>query len=137
MEENALGQPPFFFQFFFLNNKLKKKTIAFFSMIAQLVSEFIGTFFFLGVIIVAVQGISKNIVEKSHAYLRIGLALAVCIILVGSISGGHLNPAVSFMFFLHKELSMTDFIMYVIAQLLGATCALLFFKYLYETSLTQ
>jgi glycerol uptake facilitator-like aquaporin len=100
-------------------------------MMQKLVAEFIGTFFFLGVIIVAVEGMSKNIVEKSHAYLRIGFALAVAIILVGSISGGHLNPAVSFMFFLNKELNTFELLLYIVAQLLGAVSAFALFRYLY------
>lgn len=100
-------------------------------MSKKFLGEFLGTFFFTSVIIVSVEGFSDKIVEKSHAYLRIGLALAVAIILVGGISGGHLNPAVSFMFWLNQDLNAPHLAMYVIAQLLGASASFLFYKYLY------
>jgi aquaporin NIP len=49
-----------------------------------------------------------------------GMAVTVAILLFGKISGAHINPAVSLAFYLNKELSLLDLIMYVISQLLGA-----------------
>jgi len=101
-------------------------------MIREFIAEFLGTFFFLGIIIVAVDGLSKNSMEKSHAYLRIGLALSVTIVLVGAISGGHLNPAVSFMFYLKNEMKTPELLVYICAQIFGAICAYGTYHYLYE-----
>ena len=44
----------------------------------------------------------------------------------GEISGGHFNPAVSIMFATKGDLSTTDTIIYIIAQILGGVCAYLF-----------
>ena len=102
-------------------------------MLREFVAEFLGTFFFLGVIIVAVDGLSKKVWEKSHAYIRIGLALSIAIVLVGAVSGGHLNPAVSFMFYLKNELNPPELLVYVCAQMFGAVCAFGIYHYLYDT----
>ena len=43
---------------------------------------------------------------------------------IGGISGGHVNPAVSFAMYLGGKLSQDDLMPYVIAQLSGAVVAL-------------
>ena len=78
--------------------------------------EFFGTFLFLSVILSQGQA------------LPIAIALASVIFFAGSISGGHMNPAVSYMFFLNDSLPLQDFLFYVIAQLAGGALALYFFK---------
>jgi len=103
-------------------------------MLDKFLAEFIGTFIFLGVIIVTVDGVSLTIADKSQAWIRIGLALGVAILFMGKISGGHFNPAVSFMFFLNNELKMNELFVYIVAQLLGAVLAMISYKYLYVIS---
>ena len=49
-----------------------------------------------------------------------GLAIVAMAYSIGNISGCHINPAVSLAMFIHKKLSLTDLIGYVIAQCLGA-----------------
>ncbi len=78
--------------------------------------EFIGTLFFLFVILVSGQAIP------------IGLALILAIMLGGKISGGHFNPAVSVMMFLNKKIQAQDLLFYVLAQLLGGAVALQLYK---------
>ena len=46
----------------------------------------------------------------------------------GKISGGHFNPAVSFMMLLKGDLTPIRFISYICAQLIGATLALLWWR---------
>ena len=58
----------------------------------KFVAELVGTFIFLGVII---HVVNKN---EQIGWIKVGLALSVAILLVGNVSGGHFNPAVSFMF---------------------------------------
>lgn len=101
-------------------------------MIKKFVAEMVGTFIFLGVIIVTVSGNSSTIYERAEAWIKIGLALSIAILLLGKISGGHFNPAVSFMFYLNNNLSKKDLLLYIIAQLVGATIALLFYKLFYK-----
>ncbi len=88
--------------------------------------EFVGTFIFLGVIL--------NVVKNggNWAPIAIGLTLSVVILWGGKISGGHYNPAVSFMFYLNKQLPKNDLICYIIAQILGGIFALQFSKKVYK-----
>ena len=86
-------------------------------MLDKFIAEIIGTFIFLSVIMIAVNS------DKSLAWIEIGLALSICILLVGAVSGGHLNPAVSFMFYLNNSINSNDLAMYTTAQLIGAGLA--------------
>ena len=73
--------------------------------------EFVGTCFFLYVIIATFDP------------LAIGAALAIAIILGGSISGGHYNPAVSVMMTAAGKLPRNELLPYVLAQILGGIVA--------------
>lgn len=84
--------------------------------------EFLGTFFFLSVIMIAS---SSNI---KWAFAPIGLALSMVIFWGGNISGGHYNPAVSLMFYANNTLSYVDTFGYIISQIIGGLLALFFFK---------
>jgi aquaporin Z len=78
--------------------------------------EFIGTFIFLSVIIISGEAIP------------IGIALAAMILFGGKISGGNFNPAVSTMMLLNNTLDITQYLGYIIAQILGAICAYYFYN---------
>tara|TARA_B100000424_G_scaffold237986_1_gene203797 strand:- start:52 stop:312 length:261 start_codon:yes stop_codon:yes gene_type:complete len=78
--------------------------------------EFVGTLFFLFVILVSGEAIP------------IGLALILAIMLGGKISGGHFNPAVSVMMFLNKKIQAQDLLFYILAQVLGGAVALQLYK---------
>lgn len=82
----------------------------------DLIVEFLGTFFFLSVIIVTGQA------------FPIGLALAISIFFGGHISGGHFNPAVSTMMFAKGAIRLEQYIGYVVAQVLGGLVALMFYN---------
>ena len=77
----------------------------------EYVVEYLGTCFFLYVILVA---------EAPYAPLAIGAALALSIYLAGPISGGNFNPAVTLMLALSKKQSMDKIAPYIIAQLAAA-----------------
>tara|TARA_B110000263_G_C15177120_1_gene449791 strand:- start:22 stop:288 length:267 start_codon:yes stop_codon:yes gene_type:complete len=76
------------------------------------VVEFLGTLFFLYVILATGQA------------LAIGLALTVAIMVGGKISGGNFNPAVSVMMAAAGKLSMKDLLPYIVAQVAGGLAAL-------------
>lgn len=78
--------------------------------------EFIGSFIFFSVILQHGQAIP------------IAVALAAAIYFGGAISGGHFNPAVSFMMFLKGGFSSADLVQYVVVQCLAAYAALAFNK---------
>ena len=78
----------------------------------KFIAEFIGTLALVYVILATGQP------------LAIGLALALIIMVIGGISGGHVNPAVSFAMYLGGKLSQEDLIPYIIAQISGGIVAL-------------
>jgi aquaporin Z len=57
------------------------------------------------------------------APIAIGASLMIMVYAGGHISGGHYNPAVSTAVFLRGKLSATEYVAYVIAQLIGAVLA--------------
>ena len=86
------------------------------SIMNKYVVEFLGTLFFLYVILATGQA------------LAIGLALTVAIMVGGKISGGNFNPAVSVMMAAAGKLSMKDLLPYVVAQVAGGLAALELYK---------
>ncbi len=78
--------------------------------------EFFGTVLFVYVILATGNA------------LAIGATLALLILLMGSISGGHVNPAVSIAMASAGKLPTTDLVPYCIAQILGALVALEIYK---------
>jgi glycerol uptake facilitator-like aquaporin len=76
------------------------------------VVEFLGTLFFLYVILATGQA------------LAIGLALTVAIMVGGKLSGGNFNPAVSVMMAAAGKLSKRDLLPYIVAQVAGGLAAL-------------
>ena len=81
------------------------------------ISEFIGTlvlvFFGCGVAVIS----GGNLVATSLAF---GLAIVAMAYSVGSVSGCHVNPAVSLSMYLSKKMELKEFLWYVLAQVLGA-----------------
>ena len=89
-------------------------------MYAYLV-EYVGTFFFLLVILYSGQA------------LAIGAALALAIMVGGSISGGNFNPAVSIMMAMAGKLPMQSLIPYILSQVAGGLSALWVFNNILKT----
>ena len=81
-------------------------------MLNKYLVEFLGTLFFLFVIIAIGNP------------LAIGAALAIAIILGGNISGGMYNPAVSVMMTAAGKLLLKDLLPYILVQVAGGLCAL-------------
>ena len=79
----------------------------------EYLAELIGTAVFLTIILKS--GGDKYVIVAG---------LLAAILLMGDVSGGHFNPAVSVMQLLRGQLSAMDTIGYVVAQLLGAVLAL-------------
>lgn len=60
--------------------------------------------------------------------LAIGAILSLIITLTGSISGAHVNPAISFSLYLNGSLKLEDFLGYIGVQFLAGIVALYAFK---------
>jgi glycerol uptake facilitator-like aquaporin len=80
------------------------------------VAEFLGTMFFLYVILATGKPIP------------IGFALIAVILVLGKFSGGNFNPAVSVMMVAAGKLPAADLLPYVVAQISGALVALELYK---------
>ena len=85
-------------------------------MINKLLAEFLGTMFFLYVILATGDAVA------------IGLALMAVIFILGKTSGGHFNPAVSVMLAAAGKVSMKELAPYIIAQIAGGLAALELYK---------
>ena len=81
------------------------------------VTEFVGTFFLVLTIGLAVLG------GTPMAPLAIGASLMVMVYMGGHVSGGHYNPAVTLAVVLRGKLHARDTVPYMVAQILGALSA--------------
>jgi aquaporin Z len=86
--------------------------------------EFLGSLFFFSIILHVVSDPTINIIA-------IPIGLLAAIYFGGTISGGHFNPAVSLMMLLKEKINAITFVLYVIAQVIGAITAILINAYLY------
>lgn len=75
-------------------------------------AEYLGSFFFILVILMS-----------GGNPLVIGGALAMTVVLIGGLSGAHVNPAVSLAQYLQGSLRPNDLLVYVALQLLGGVSA--------------
>ena len=91
------------------------------TLLKQCVAEFIGTF---ALIFVGVGAIYNNPGLVGVAFAH-GLTIAVMVSATGAISGGHLNPAVTFGLWIGGKIDIKKSIAYWIAQLAGGTAAAL------------
>jgi len=81
------------------------------------VTEFVGTFFLVLTIGLAVLG------GTPMAPLAIGASLMVMVYMGGHVSGGHYNPAVTLAVVLRGKLHARDVVPYIVAQIVGALSA--------------
>uniref|UniRef100_M4FDY0 Aquaporin n=1 Tax=Brassica campestris TaxID=3711 RepID=M4FDY0_BRACM len=91
------------------------------------IAEFIATFLFLYITVLTVMGVKRapnmcasvGIQGIAWAFGGMIFALVYC---TAGISGGHINPAVTFGLFLARKLSLTRAVYYIVMQCLGAIC---------------
>ena len=87
------------------------------------IGEFIGTFFFISIVL---NTLRKN-TGMASIPISIGVGLIAAIILVGPISGAHLNPAISLVSYLYKSITQEELLFYVVAQCAGGVAAKYYF----------
>ncbi len=95
------------------NNSLVSSVLKKAPFVGTLVAEFIGTFL-LAVAVIAGQG----------QPIIVLFAIAGVVLLVGALSGAHLNPAVSIGAWVTRRISGQRALGYIVAQVLGGVAAL-------------
>lgn len=83
-------------------------------------AEFFGTMFFVFFGMGAALRWTTGPHHVLHVALCFGLAAATLIQSIGHISGGHINPAVTFAYLVGSQMSLFRAIFYMVAQCLGA-----------------
>ncbi|ERN07680.1 probable aquaporin PIP2-2 [Amborella trichopoda] len=99
------------------------------SLYRALIAEFVATLLFLYVTVATGIGymrVSED--DKCAGVGTLGIAWAfggmifILVYCTAGISGGHINPAVTFGLFLTRKVSLIRAILYMVAQCLGAMC---------------
>ena len=101
--------------------------------IKQLVAEFLATFalIFIGAGAVVVDTMTGGDVGLVGVALAHGIVLGVMVTATMNISGGHVNPAVTFGLWLARKIDARRAALYVVAQLLGAVAGAFLLKALF------
>ncbi|XP_023543139.1 aquaporin PIP2-2-like [Cucurbita pepo subsp. pepo] len=103
------------------------------SFYRAIIAEFVATLLFLYVTVLTVIGYSNQSDIKNGGQICggvgiLGIAWAfggmifVLVYCTAGISGGHINPAVTFGLFLARKVSLVRAVLYMAAQCLGAIC---------------
>jgi aquaporin Z len=97
-------------------------------------AEAIGTFIlvFAGCGAVVVNDLYDGSLGHTGISLVFGLVVMAVIYAIGSISGAHINPAVSLVFVMRRQLSVKDGVLYTAVQITGAVLAAAALKALFH-----
>lgn len=100
------------------------------SFYRAIIAEFVATLLFLYITVLTVIGYKSQISsgDECGGVGILGIAWAfggmifILVYCTAGISGGHINPAVTFGLFLARKVSLSRAVMYMVAQCLGAIC---------------
>ena len=105
--------------------------------LSELIGTFTLVFFGCGTAVVCggfTGGTGTGYLGVVAISLAFGLAIVAAAYAIGSVSGCHVNPAVSLSMLLTKQLDVKDFVGYVIAQILGALAGSAALKFVVSSS---
>ncbi|WP_086347304.1 MIP/aquaporin family protein [Candidatus Enterococcus clewellii] len=88
--------------------------------IAELIGTFILVFFGTAT---AVLGNGMDGIGTTGIALAFGLTIVAAAYSIGTVSGAHLNPAVSLGMWVNKRITTQEFIFYIVGQVIGAIIA--------------
>lgn len=91
--------------------------------LSQCIAEAVGTFTLIFIGIGAIYASNQHQMDLLGVALAHGLAIAVMVSATGGISGGHLNPAVTFGLLVGGKIDVKGAVSYWASQLIGATLA--------------
>src|SRR5665213_3168078 len=100
--------------------------------IATLVAEFLGT----GILTTLVLSVQRSTIGVPFfVAMAAGLTVALMVFALGSISGAHLNPAITIGLWTARKISSLNAVLYVAVQLLGAWAAYYLYTYFVNSTL--
>ena len=105
--------------------------------LAELIGTFTLVFFGCGTAVVCggfTGGVGAGFLGVVAIALAFGLAIVASAYAIGSVSGCHVNPAVSLSMLLTKRLSVNDFVGYVVAQVAGAVAGSALLKFIISSA---
>ena len=100
-----------------LDNSLKKGNYIMKKFFAEVIGTFMLVFLGTGA---DVFGNGTEGLGHLGIALAFGLSIVAAAYSIGTVSGAHLNPAVSIAMFVNKRLSSKDLVNYIVAQVVGA-----------------
>lgn len=84
-------------------------------------AEFLGTFILvIAAVGSTVQGWSKDPLDIVQIALSFGICVATSVWIIGHVSGGHINPAVTAAMLVTRRISLIRAIVFIIAQCIGS-----------------
>ncbi|MCL7024884.1 hypothetical protein MKW94_014873 [Papaver nudicaule] len=99
------------------------------SFYRAIIAEFVATLLFLYITVLTVIGYkAQSEADNCSGVGILGIAWAfggmifVLVYCTAGVSGGHINPAVTFGLFLARKVSLPRAVLYIVAQSLGAIC---------------
>jgi len=105
-------------------------------------AEFIGTAFLLATVVGS--GIMAERLASGNVAIALlcntiptGAILVVIITMLGPISGAHFNPAVTLVFALRGEISVSHSVWYVVVQIIGGLAGMLIAHLMFDETLIQ
>ena len=101
------------------------------------ISEFIASFslIFFGTGAAIVDEVTHGSITHTGVALAFGLVVMILIYAFGSISGTHINPAVTIAFAINKSFAWNKVLPYIVSQAAGALAGSLLLKQLFPGSL--
>ncbi len=88
----------------------------------KLFAELVGTFMLSAIVLITLTPTTPFPLATPIAA---ALTLALCVYLLGNVSGCHINPAISFAMFINRQINFKHLLGYVIFQIIGALLAYL------------
>jgi MIP family channel proteins len=107
--------------------------------VRPLIAELIGTFafVFIGAGSIVTNTLTHGTVGLVGIAFALGLSLAIMITIFAATSGGHINPAVTIAFLVTRRIAPLLGILYIVAQLVGATLAGLLLRAIFPQPVWQ
>lgn len=108
----------------------------------RLFAEWLGSLFLLATVVGS--GImAERLADGNTAVALLGNTLAtgailvVLILIFGSISGAHFNPAVTLAFAIRRQITVLESVQYVLVQILGAICGVIIAHIMFDSPLIE